>query len=107
LGNYATSTGFPADSPTLCVELTVTLTRTPTPTPTLTAPTPSPACNGDCYDSYLTFDAVVKQVGRIPSIEEVLYMTAGTEYAAYSDNQGVSDFGQEGLARTYYSVCYI
>lgn len=95
------------DCPTPIWAPTPTQTGTSTPTPTPTAPSPSPACNSDCYDSYLTYDEVVKQLGRIPSIEEVLYMTAGTEYAAYSDNQAVANFGQEGLARTYYSVCYI
>ncbi len=47
LGTHATSTEFPADSPTLCVELTVTLTRTPTPG--LTQPT-RPVGLGPAYD---------------------------------------------------------
>ncbi len=40
-------------------------------------------------------------------MEETLYMTANAEYAAYSDYPGVAKFGQEGLARTLYAVCYV
>ena len=104
-GTLPASSGIPTDVLAVPCQTLEPSTQTPTSTPTpIIAPIPSPACIYDCYDSYLTYAAVVNQLGRIPSMEEVLYMTADTEYTAYS---GTEDFGQEGLARTYYSVCYV
>jgi len=84
---------------------------------------PGPGCRGDCYDAYLTYSQVVAQLHRIPSMAEVLYMTAATEYFAYVDfpyynnngyveprHRGYIDptprtIGQEALARSLYTAC--
>jgi RHS repeat-associated protein len=66
---------------------------------------PSDQCTEDCYDAYLTLEAVSYQLGRPPSLEEIIYMTAATEYLSRTDQDGVREFGQEGLARNYYEQC--
>ena len=68
--------------------------------------TPSDKCQGDCFDAYLTYEALVSKLGRIPTMDEILYMTAATEYTAYIDmKSGVEEDGAEGLARNYYYWC--
>ncbi len=69
-------------------------------------PKPSDKCTGDCQDAYRTYRALAHKLNRVPSVEEVLYMTADTEYsvpAAHDD--AVRTYGQEGLARSFYSKC--
>jgi RHS repeat-associated protein len=78
-------------------------------------PYPSQACSSDanCWDSYRTYSALVQQLGHVPTIEEILYMTAGAEYWSYVDfpytpqKPGVTprSVGREGLARNYYEAC--
>jgi len=62
-------------------------------------------CVNDCYDAYLTLEAVSYKLGRPPTLEETLYMTAATEYLSRTDHRGVREFGQEGIARNYYEQC--
>jgi len=68
---------------------------------------PSESClqKPECHDSYETFMAVVEQLGRVPTEMEMLRMTAGTEYFIYEGYAGVGEFGEEALARNYYSAC--
>jgi RHS repeat-associated protein len=68
---------------------------------------PDKACriNVDCYDAYLAYYQLVYTLGRKPSDQEILYMTAATEYWAYTDTEGVADIGQEALARNYFARC--
>ncbi len=66
---------------------------------------PSKDCTDDCYDAYLTYKEVANALGRVPTMDEIIYMTAYAEYAAYSDTPGVTAFGREGLARNYYLQC--
>lgn len=96
---------IPTGTATPPIILTLPDCPTATLTPAPAAPAPSSACTVDCYDAYLTYDAVVNQLGRIPSIEEVLYMTADTEYTAYADDRGVRELGREGIARSFYEEC--
>jgi RHS repeat-associated protein len=70
---------------------------------------PDDVCRADitCYQAYLTYNELIFQLGRIPTVEEILYMTAQTE--GYS-NKGAEYHGSgtyagnfvEGLARNYY-----
>jgi hypothetical protein len=56
---------------------------------------------------------MVLMLGRLPSAEEILYMTAGAEYWGYVDSSTtptnpalrIREVGQEGLARNYYEAC--
>jgi RHS repeat-associated protein len=68
---------------------------------------PASGCSNDplCSDSYDTFVAVTPTLGYVPSMSEILYMTAGTEYYSYNGYSGVRATGQEGLARNYYEAC--
>lgn len=66
---------------------------------------PSKKCQSDCYDAYLTYTEVVVQLGDVPSVEEILYMTANAKYGVITGYEGVREFGQEGLARNYYEWC--
>jgi len=68
---------------------------------------PASSCSNDplCSDSYDTFVAVTATLGYVPSMSEILYMTAGTEYYSYNGYSGVRATGQEGLARNYYEAC--
>jgi RHS repeat-associated protein len=69
-------------------------------------PTLSCIRNADCADAYDTFVAVTASLGYVPSMSEILYMTAGTEYYSYIGYKiGVRATGQEGLARNYYEAC--
>ena len=68
---------------------------------------PDKSCIEDCRDAYLTYKALVKQLGYVPTIGEILYMTAFAEYSSRTDRRGVREFGQEGLARNYYEQCDI
>ena len=70
-----------------------------------TIPEPSKDCVDDCYDAYLTYNWVAYKLGHVPTMEEILYMTASAEYAPRADDLGVRAFGREGLARNYYSQC--
>jgi len=73
------------------------------------APLPDDVCRADvfCYQAYLTYNELIFQLGRIPTVEEVLYMTAQAE--GYS-NKGSTYHGSgtfegnfvEALARNYY-----
>jgi hypothetical protein len=64
---------------------------------------PSDKCKGDCEDAYNTYRAVAHQLGYVPSPEEVLYMTADTEYSVPGEyDPAVRKYGQEGLARSFY-----
>jgi len=67
---------------------------------------PSDQCTGDCHDAYLTYKSLAHKLHRIPSLKEILYMTADTEYTLYAGYKGVREFGQEGLARNYYEQCF-
>ncbi len=44
------------------------------------SPTSSCMSNTVCTDAYDTFVAVTVSLGYVPSMSEILYMTAGTEY---------------------------
>jgi len=69
---------------------------------------PGSACASDpiCSDSYDTMVEVMVLLGRAPMMDEILYMTAGTEYYAYrAKHKDVRAVGQEGLARNYYNAC--
>ncbi len=69
---------------------------------------PGSACASDpiCSDSYDTMVKVMVLLGRAPMMDEILYMTAGTEYYAYrAKHKDVRAVGQEGLARNYYNAC--
>jgi RHS repeat-associated protein len=69
---------------------------------------PGASCRADinCYDAYLAYYWLVIQLGRKPSDWEVLYMTVGAEYWAYSSaNPEVVVAGQEALSRNYYQAC--
>jgi RHS repeat-associated protein len=61
--------------------------------------------NAEYLDSYNTFVEVVITLGRVPTMDEILYMTAGTEYFILNGYSGVRVVGQEGLARNYYAAC--
>jgi RHS repeat-associated protein len=61
--------------------------------------------NPICANSYNTFVEVVISIGRVPTMEEILYMTAGVEYFSYAGYSNVRAIGQEGLARNYYAAC--
>jgi hypothetical protein len=86
---------------------------------------PGANCDADCIDAYLTYLQLVEQLGREPTMKEILYMTAAKEYFAYVDypyynskgyigNSVESNYpepsarpvGQEALARAYYHFCY-
>jgi RHS repeat-associated protein len=78
------------------------------------APLPDQRCKdyGPCYDAYLTYQALVELLGRLPTLSELLYMTAATEYWSYVDydripagQPSVRAAGREGLARSYYASC--
>ncbi len=66
-------------------------------------------CRADreCYQAYLTYNELIFQLGRIPSVDEILYMTAQTEgYSnkdrAYHGSGTYSGNFTEALARNYY-----
>ena len=68
---------------------------------------PTDSCKGDCYDAYLTFVSVAHLLGHIPTMRELLYMTASAEYAGSVPGKSkAADYAQEGLARSYYEACY-
>lgn len=69
-------------------------------------PKPGETCKGDCYDAYLTYKSVASEMGHIPTLENLLYMTADTEYASLVGYPGIRKWGQEGLARNYYEACF-
>jgi hypothetical protein len=69
---------------------------------------PGSWCWGDplCADSYDTFVELTATLERVPTENEILYMTAGTEYYSYIGyHKDVRAVGQEGLARNYYEAC--
>jgi RHS repeat-associated protein len=69
---------------------------------------PDSACASDplCGDSYTTIVEVTVLLGQAPMMDEILYMTVGTEYYAYqAKHKDVRTVGQEGLARNYYEAC--
>lgn len=87
-------------------------------------PPPSGTCNPDCMDAYRTLVAVVDQLGEIPSLGDLLFMTAATEYFAYVDSSYYNsggyvdrthtqqyphpaprEVGREALGRAYYHFC--
>jgi len=89
-----------------------------------TVATPDKSCIGDCWDSYLTLVELSNQLGYIPTIEKILYMTMGSEYWEYVDkpfyyngtyykSPSEADkniplpryVGREAVARQYYQVC--
>jgi RHS repeat-associated protein len=73
---------------------------------TYVIPKPGKQCTGDCYDAYQTYLSVALIMGGIPKLEDLLYMTAETEYAILADDPKVRKYGQEALARNYYEACY-
>jgi len=75
---------------------------------------PGAACAGNplCLDTYATLVQITVRLGRAPSMADILYMIAGTEYFAYVDYPaqgpaGISmrEVGQEALARNFYASC--
>jgi hypothetical protein len=68
-------------------------------------PDPNCTANALCSDSYATFIQIVVGMGRVPTMDEILMMTAGTEYYDYAGNRSVRSVGKEGLARNYYNAC--
>jgi hypothetical protein len=58
-----------------------------------------------CADSYSTFIQVVIGMDRVPTEQEILMMTAGTEYYNQAERGDVRTVGKEGLARNYYQAC--
>jgi hypothetical protein len=75
-------------------------------------PLPDAACrdNVDCYDVYLAYRQLAFILWRLPTIEEILYISIGSEYWAYVDMEyeGASNprsVGREAVARQYYQFC--
>lgn len=76
---------------------------------------PDDDCIADafCYESYLTYNDLIWDLGRIPEPWEILYMTAYGEYfpfinvgnATTMGGVGLRALGQEGLARNWYEAC--
>ncbi len=70
---------------------------------------PDDICRADigCYQAYLTYNELIFQLGREPTISEVVYITAQTEGYSNKNNEyhGSGTFTNnfnEGLARNYY-----
>jgi len=80
-------------------------------------PTPpqTDACINDttCTDAYRTYTALTDLIGRLPTLSELVYMTAAREYWEYVDfqllqragNWTARSAGQEALARNIYNAC--
>ncbi len=70
---------------------------------------PDKKCRADkaCYQAYLTYNELIFQLGRIPTVDEILYMTAQTEGYINKDSEyhGSGTYENNfvaGLARNYY-----
>jgi hypothetical protein len=71
---------------------------------------PDSKCNANfhCLESYKTYAVLSKNRGRKPTSAELLSMTASAEYYSliYRPDAGnLRGYGQEALARNYYSAC--
>ncbi len=64
----------------------------------------------DCYNAYLTYKQLAYEMMRLPTEEEIITMTIGSEYWSYIDYpyEGSSTprlVGREAVARQYYTIC--
>jgi hypothetical protein len=76
---------------------------------------PDSTCLSDtyCNASFQTFVELIATLGRVPTLEEILYITAQAEYGPYITYEGADTMGgvglealgQEGLARNFYEAC--
>lgn len=77
-------------------------------------PAPQPDSNDpDVQDAYLTYQALAYQLGRYPTVQDVLRLTIASEFWVGIDKakipadcaRSIKDVGEEGVAREYYKAC--